>query len=1278
MAMEIELHRVLDALPSMIWTVLTNGKVEFVNRRWMEYTGLRYSDRDGWKWQDTVEPEDLQDLIEQWQAIEASGEVGDITARIRSRSGDCKLFRIECIPILNDAGSISGWCNIATDIGSIDSARTSELKRAEAKLLPAEDDRLKIINALPTAAWSTRPDGYCNFVSDRWLEFTGMNSEQAEGWGWISVVHPGDIQRLLAHWRAHLHSGLAADIEVRMRGSDGHYRWFLYRANPLRDDVGNIIVWYGANIDIEDRKRAEEALIESERQARLIVDRIPALVVVMGPHGETEYLNAQFLDYVGLPRAEAMNWETNETVHPDDLAGSMELFARSLQTGEPYSFENRLRGADGVYRWFQVRGLPLTDTDGRVRRWYGVITDVDDRRRAEENLRESERQLRLIVSTIPGLVVVFGPDGLLESANQQMLDYVGQTLNEFKDWATNGSVHPDDLAPGIAKFTNSLISGDPYEFEVRIRRRDGVYRWFQVRGNPARDANGIIIRWYGLLIDIDDRKQAEVALADSERESRLIVHTVAGMIALFTPDGRLNGGNQQLLDYFQLPLEEVANWATNGITHPDDLQYCIDTFRRSVETGEPYDYETRFRRHDGVYRWFQIRGHPLRNADGRIVRWYGLLTDIDDRRNANEALRQSQRELQSIVNTIPGLIVVIAPDGTIVGVNDQALSYAGYTLEHFRNWQANDIVHPDDLSRAIAAFSRSIASGDAYEIEERLRRWDGIYRWFQVRANPVRDTGGSVVRWYFLLIDIDDRKRAEVALADSERESRLIVHTVAGMIVLFTPDGKLNGGNQQLLDYFQLPLQEVANWATNGITHPDDLQHCIDEFTRSLCTGESYAFETRFRRHDGVYRWFQIRGHPLRDEDGSIIRWYGLLTDIDDRKRAEDELRRSETFLMTGQRISQTGTFSWMVDSDKLTFSDELLRIFEFDDEDVITVEKVLERIHPDDMALQRERIAGVRNGVPSAEYEVRLVTPTGGLKYLRVISQVIEHKDGRREDLGAVQDVTQRRLAEGASDRLRTELARATGFMSLGQMSASIAHEVNQPLSGVITNASTCLRLLSADPPNIDIALEATRRTIRDGNRAADVIARLRALFSKREIAFEALDLNEAVQEVITLSVSDRQRSRIILRTNFGKALPMVTGDRVQIQQVIMNLLRNATEAVNAVSDRPREIIIKTDVDQDGNVRFSVRDNGIGFGQDGRQRIFEAFYTTKSDGMGIGLSVSRSIIESHNGRLWAEVNDRPGVTMCFSIPQLSREEIEDSPSASGIQRITKSEVRAQ
>jgi len=217
--------------------------------------------------------------------------------------------------------------------------------------------------------------------------------------------------------------------------------------------------------------------------------------------------------------------------------------------------------------------------------------------------------------------------------------------------------------------------------------------------------------------------------------------------------------------------------------------------------------------------------------------------------------------------------------------------------------------------------------------------------------------------------------------------------------------------------------------------------------------------------------------------------------------------------------------------------------------------------------------------------------------------------------------------------------------------LTASIAHEVNQPLSGILTNASTCLRMLNGDPPNVDGARETARRTIRDANRASDVITRLRTLFTKKEFAPELLDLNEATREVIALSLSDLQRNRVILRPEFADDLPLVAGDRVQLQQVILNLLRNASDAMNTIEDRPRELLVKTDRDEEDRVRLSVKDVGVGFTPEAGNKLFEAFYTTKKDGMGIGLSVSRSIIESHHGRLWATANDGPGVTFGFSIP---------------------------
>jgi signal transduction histidine kinase len=222
---------------------------------------------------------------------------------------------------------------------------------------------------------------------------------------------------------------------------------------------------------------------------------------------------------------------------------------------------------------------------------------------------------------------------------------------------------------------------------------------------------------------------------------------------------------------------------------------------------------------------------------------------------------------------------------------------------------------------------------------------------------------------------------------------------------------------------------------------------------------------------------------------------------------------------------------------------------------------------------------------------------------------------------------------------------------MTMSELTASIAHEVNQPLSGIITNANTCLRMLNANPPDVEGARETARRTIRDGNRAADVIVRLRALFSKKEFSLEPLDLNEATREVIALTLSDLQRNRVLLQSELAQDLPRIVGDRLQLQQVILNLLRNASDAMVGVGDRPRQLLIRTEGEDGDRVRVSVRDAGVGIDAQSMNKLFDAFYTTKSEGMGIGLSVSRSIIERHHGHLWAEPNDGPGVTFSFSIP---------------------------
>jgi len=252
---------------------------------------------------------------------------------------------------------------------------------------------------------------------------------------------------------------------------------------------------------------------------------------------------------------------------------------------------------------------------------------------------------------------------------------------------------------------------------------------------------------------------------------------------------------------------------------------------------------------------------------------------------------------------------------------------------------------------------------------------------------------------------------------------------------------------------------------------------------------------------------------------------------------------------------------------------------------------------------------------------------------------------------IGALQDITESKVAEEALDRARSELAHVARITTLNALTASIAHEINQPLASLVTNASTCLRRLNADPPNLDGARETVQRTIRDANRAADVITRLRALFSKKEFTPETLDLNEVTREVIALSLSDLQQNRVILQSDLAGDIPSIIGDRIQLQQVTLNLLRNASDAMVGIEDRPRQLLVRTQREENDRVRLSVQDAGCGVNPQDFERLFEAFYTTKSGGMGIGLSVSRSIIERHQGRLWAEPNEGPGTTFFFSIP---------------------------
>jgi PAS domain S-box-containing protein len=997
---------------------------------------------------------------------------------------------------------------------------------AEDALHSTERNLAAIINTIPTAAWTTRPDGYCDFLNQVWLDHAGMTPEQAQGWGWAEAIHPDDRPKLVEEWQSCLASGTPVDTEARIRRFDGSYRWFLIRGNPLKDEGGNILKWYGTCVDIEDRKRGEEGLRTRELSWRQIVDNIPGLVCTTSAMGEVEFLNRQTLEYFGKTTEELRDWALIDAVHPDDLPHVIEARKKSIETGQIYEVEHRCRRADGVYRWFQVRGLPARNADGAITAWYLLLADIDDRKRAEEELRTRELDARSLLDNMPGFLARLSPDGTPEILNRRILQYLGKTREELVKWRMNDIVHHEDLAHTIEIFGNGISTGQPYDIEYRLRRFDGVYRWFQARSVPVRNVEGRILHWNALITDIDDRKKAEEALQSSERNLSLMINAIPTYISVLRTDGSVLYTNPAVLDYFGITLEDTQKEDhRTSFFHPEDVERLRDERREALQRPVPFENEQRALGKDGKYRWFLMRYNPLLDEEGKIDRWYSAATDIDDRKKAEEALQASERNLTLMISAIPTFIHVLRADGSVLYANQAVLDYFGITLD------------------------------------------------------------------------------------DTQRE-----------------------------DY------------RARFFHPEDLERLRDERREALQRPVPFENEQRALGRDGIYRWFLIRYNPLLDEQGRIDRWYAAATDIDDRKRAEAQVEQAYLRLAEAQRLSKTGSFITDLAADDHDWSEEAYRIFEFENAAKVTVQTVRDTIHPEDLPTFDAVIARGMTGT-DVDFGFRIVTSRGLVKHLRGMARVLAQSGGHPMFIGAFQDVTESKLAEEALNRARSELAHVTRITTLNALTASIAHEINQPLASLVTNASISFRRLNADLPNVDGARETLQRTIRDANRVSDVITRLRTLFSKKEFAFEPLDLNEATREVIALSLSDLQRNRVILRPELAENLPPCIGDRVQLQQVILNLLRNASDAMSFVEDRPREILIRTERDEGDQVRLTVKDVGVGFTSENADKLFQAFYTTKRDGMGIGLSLSHSIIGAHHGRLWAQPNDGPGATFSFSIP---------------------------
>ncbi|WP_341315370.1 PAS domain-containing protein [Paraburkholderia sp. IMGN_8] len=974
----------------------------------------------------------------------------------------------------------------------------------------------------PGHVWTALPDGSTEYLSPSLFEYTGIK-EAHKCDSFRAAIHPDDLQANDRYWDA-LRGGIdPEELEFRLRRSDGEYRWFLCRVKAIRNDSGRLLRWVGVSWDIHDRKTAESLLRTEEEAYRRIVDSVPACVCVGGPTGELLYVNRVGVAALGRPMEEIVGDRWMAYIHPDDVQAARQHWKACINAREPVDIAVRMLQRDGVYRWQRLLAEPSDCSKGGVINWYLIGIEIEETIKAQQALAASEREARELLDRLPGRFAT-RTEHDFDFVSQQILEETGTTLEGIQNLGFLSFIHPDDRDRVKEGNLRSAQEKSAHDTTYRWADHDGNYRWRHSRSVPYLNEDGSVYKWYSTTIDIDDLYRSKEFIREREAQLNWLTENVPSLLWRTDSHGRLEYVNKRTEDYTGLPLDDLIANGWLHLVHPDDSASTTEAWRDSLNSGKPYDRVHRLRAADNTYRWFQCKGASMRDANGDVVNWYGLSTDIHERQLAQEAVRTEELNLRRLVDALPAMIWRATPQGEIDRWNRQMLTFMGKSGEEIDKEMLLNLIPEADRLRVSSRRKQAVDEGASYQDTYQVTGADGKLHWYLVRGEPFRDESGQVLHWYGVCTDISDLKQTEAALEQREHQLHALIDTIPAMLWCNDPQGRLTYINRKTSEFLGLDVSQLAGVRYQKTFHPDDLDSLVQAWTHSIETGEPHCHVARIRRNDGVYRWYQHTAEAMRDSDGNIVQWYGLSLDIDERKRAEDRLRQTQA------------------------------------------------------------------------------------------------------------------------------ELARATRIATVAELSASIAHELNQPLTSVIANAQACKRWLAASPPNLSEARASVGNVIQDARSADETMQSIRALFKQQTFQKQKRNVKDMVLEAVRLLREDETRRITDIEFDLPDSLPAVFVDQIQIQQVLLNLISNGIESTENSGRTPKILITARPLD-DRSVILDVIDNGSGIV--GGDSIFDAFVTTKSKGMGIGLAVSRSIIEAHEGRLTAANNEGYGATFSVVLPVL-------------------------
>jgi PAS domain S-box-containing protein len=920
------------------------------------------------------------------------------------------------------------------------------------------------------------------------------------------------------------------------------------------------------------RLRAEQQTEAALREQANLLNLTHDAIFVHDMNGTVKYWNRGAEELYGWPAEQAVGRVIQEllnTVFQVPLEQiEQEVIDAGRWEGELLQTKKDGRQVVVASRWSVRR-----DESGAPVAILVINNDITKRKRAEEVARRSEKELRDVVNAVPAFVWSALPDGAVDFVNERWLEFTGLSPQDGMGWNWEATVHPDDRSQAVAGWRAALKNGRSTEGEMRMRRADGEFRWWFIRNVPVHDETGNIAKWYGTGIDIDDRKRAESLLAAEKRILEMVAKGDS-----FT----------EILDSLCRLVEESAEGVLASILLLDG-----DRLRHGGAPSLPTAYTD------------AINGGVIGPSAGSCgtAAYRGEPVIVED--IATDPLWADYRDL-ALPHSLRACwsTPVFSSQGKVIA------TFAMYYREPRRPTERDQEIIAQVTHLAGVAIQKKLAM-------EKLQRSEA----YLAEAEKLTHTGSWV--W--------------------DPRTEKVLYCSAEMFRIFGLDPRESSPSR---DNFRQCI------------HPEDRDWVRKRFEEALRERVDTFGEYRVVLPDGTVRHIKASGHPVLDEEGELIEFVGTAIDVTEHKRAELERRRLASLV---EQASDLMAIADLSGGTPIYLNKAGMKMVGFDSWEEASARRGIHYIFPADRQFVNEVLwpTVLEKGSWSGEMRFRHFKTGDPIPVFYSAFRIDDPETGQPVNIGNVcSDITERKRAEeklrASEQRLldaQMELARITRVTTLGELTASIAHEVNQPLAAVVANAEASLRWLNRATPDLDAARRSVEWVIDDGNRASEVIRRVRSLANKTDIEKVPLDVNDVVTETIGLMQREIFSHQVSLRMELAPALPTILGDPVQLQQVIINLVMNGIEAMQSVTDRPRELLIRSRQDEKQLVLASVTDCGVGISAENADRLFKAFFTTKSSGMGMGLSICRSIMEAHGGRLWATANVPHGATFHFTLP---------------------------